>query len=79
MALPVIAGAAALKALRLRAHGLPTAMRAPFLGGAASSFVSTLACRPLVRRDDGGRPLAPFAAYRIGLGTAVLLRLRRTR
>jgi undecaprenyl-diphosphatase len=79
MALPVIAGAAALKALRLRAHGLPARMRAPFLAGAVSSFASTLASRPLVGRSGREWPLAPFAAYRIGLGAAVLFRLRRTR
>jgi undecaprenyl-diphosphatase len=79
MALPVIAGAGALKARRLRADGLPAGLRAPFLVGVVSSFASTLASRPLLRRGDGERPLAPFAAYRIGLAAAVLLRLRRTR
>jgi hypothetical protein len=54
-------------------------MRAPFLAGAVSSFASTLASRPLVGRSGREWPLAPFAAYRIGLGAAVLFRLRRTR
>jgi undecaprenyl-diphosphatase len=76
MALPVIAGAAALKARRLRGEGLPAGMRAPFLVGALSSFASTLAAKPLLRLGDGDRPLVPFAVYRVGLGGAVLRSLR---
>ncbi|MFL5826846.1 MAG: undecaprenyl-diphosphate phosphatase [Thermoleophilaceae bacterium] len=67
-ALPVLAGAAALKGAR----GVSRSLAAPFAAGAAASLVSTLACAPLVRRLDRARSLAPFAAYRAALGAAVL-------
>jgi len=67
-ALPVLAGAAALKGAR----GVPRRLAAPFAAGAATSLVSTLACVPLVRRLDRSRSLAPFAAYRVALGAAIL-------
>lgn len=77
MALPVIAGAAALKTIRLRAYPLPSEERAPFLAGALASFASTLAARRLLAL--GERTLLPFAGYRVALGTAVLLKLRSAR
>ena len=76
MALPVIAGAVGLKGLRLGAGGLPDAMQLPFLAGALAAFASTLACARLLRVGEGARRLAPYAAYRIALGAAVMIRLR---
>jgi undecaprenyl-diphosphatase len=73
-ALPVIAGAAALKGLRLARRGLPRELRAPFAAGAAAAFVSTLASSPLVARMDRTRSYAPFAVYRVALGGLALLR-----
>jgi undecaprenyl-diphosphatase len=73
-ALPVIAGATALKGLRLARRGLPRELRAPFAVGAAAAFVSTLVCSPLVARMDRVRSYAPFGAYRVALGIVALSR-----
>ncbi len=78
MALPVIVGAATLKAARLRAVGLPPGLRVPFFGGAATAFASTVASKRLLRLSGGQRPLAPLCLYRIALGTSVLVRLWST-
>jgi undecaprenyl-diphosphatase len=75
IALPVIAGAALLKALRLRGRGLPPGARAPFALGAAASFASTLASMRLIRPLELGGSLMPYVVYRIGLSAVVLGRL----
>lgn len=62
-ALPVIAGATALKLLRSR-DTVPTS---PYAAGFAAAFASSLAAARLVPRIDR-LPLAPIAAYRIALG-----------
>ena len=69
VALPVIAGATALKGVRLARRGLPAGTAAGFAGGIAAAFASTLASRRLVRDD---RALWPFAAYRVLLALRVL-------
>ncbi len=69
VALPVIAGATALKTARLARRGLPRRDRTAFAAGTAAAFASTLACARLVRDD---RALWPFAAYRAGLAGLVL-------
>ncbi len=79
LALPVIAGAALLKGWRLRSRRLPADAKAPFVAGAAASFASTLASRPLLRVAGGERPLLPYAAYRAILAAAVFARLRALR
>jgi undecaprenyl-diphosphatase len=71
-ALPVIAGAALLKGLRLARRGLPREVRAPFAAGATAAFVSTLVSSPLVARMDRARSYAPFGAYRVALGVLAL-------
>jgi undecaprenyl-diphosphatase len=63
-ALPVIAGATALKLFRLRG-GRPTAAHA---AGFAAAFGSSLAAARLSTRLDGLRSYTPLALYRIGLG-----------
>jgi undecaprenyl-diphosphatase len=77
--LPVIAGAALLKAVRLRRRGLPPGARAPFVLGAAASFASTLGSARLIRRLERDGSLAPFVVYRIGLSAIVLRRLSAQR
>ena len=65
-ALPVIAGATALKVRELprdRAH----------LAGLAAAFVSSLAATRLVPHIDRLRTYAPFGVYRIALGSLFLL------
>ncbi len=69
--LPVIAGAAGLKASRLRRGDLPGAAAALAVG-AGAAFLSTLACAPLIRPGRRGRALWPFALYRVGLALAAV-------
>ncbi len=83
--LPVIAGAAGLKVLRLcrrqktLAFGPRLARRgtpgaAPALAvGAGTAFLSTLACAPLIRPGRRARALWPFALYRVGLALGALV------
>jgi undecaprenyl-diphosphatase len=82
-ALPVIAGASALKLLRLatRGPGAPDsgrAVSAPLWIGATASFVSTLAAGRLIDQVDRDRSLLPFVVYRLTLAGLVAVRLRRT-
>lgn len=76
LAVPVIVGATALKGARLRARGLPRAVRRPFIVGALASFASTLAFGRLLWPAQDDRPLAHYAAYRSALAAAVLARWR---
>jgi undecaprenyl-diphosphatase len=75
-ALPVIAGATALKSVRLARRGLPRELRGAFAAGATAAFVSTIASRRLTDVMDGARSYVPFAAYRVALGGFALGRLR---
>jgi undecaprenyl-diphosphatase len=77
VALPVIAGAAALKSHRLRRRGVPAGLGHSLALGVGASFVSTLASQRLIDLGGRDRPLWPFAAYRVGLATAVAARMRR--
>ena len=76
-ALPIILAATGLKGYRLARRGLPAGTAAPFAAGLAASFASTLASSRLVGRMDAARSYAPFAAYRIALGSAALAVLTR--
>jgi undecaprenyl-diphosphatase len=71
--LPVIAGAAGLKASRLAQHGTPRGTLPALAVGAGTAFLSTLACAPLIRPGRRGRALWPFALYRAGLALAVVV------
>lgn len=71
-ALPVIAGATALKLARLPAAKPSKAHAAGFL----AAFVSGLAAARLVPRIDRLRSYAPFAVYRVALGL-IALRIMR--
>jgi undecaprenyl-diphosphatase len=75
VALPVIAGATLLKAVRLRQRGLPTGAALPFAVGAAGSFASTLGSTWLIRQVERDRSLLPYAVYRAALAAGVLWRL----
>jgi len=72
--LGVVAGATALKALRLAQRGLPTGLRMPFAVGAGAALASTLAAAPLRRVTA----VAPLAAERAALAGVALARLRRS-
>ncbi len=75
VALPVLAGATALKGLRLIGRRPPRGTVAALAAGAAASAASTAVVRRL--REP---PLAVFAAYRVALAGAILAawRVRRT-
>ena len=75
IALPVIAGAAALKGIRLRRRGLAAQAAAPIALGTTASFVSTLATARAITEFERSRSLVPYAAYRIAFGATVLRRL----
>jgi undecaprenyl-diphosphatase len=79
VALPVIAGATALKSVRLVRRGLPPRSTAPIAVGAAASFASTLGSTWLIRQVERDRSLVPYAAYRIALAGVVLRRRFRGR
>jgi len=78
-ALPVIAGATALRSARLlrRTRGGTARLLAI---GAAGAFASTLASARLLGRTKlAGRPLLPYCAYRLLLAAAVEHRVRAAR
>ena len=75
VALPVIAGAAALKGVRLAQRGLPPGSARPLLVGAVASAASTVLAARLVPVERVGS-LLPYAAYRSALGAIALRRLR---
>lgn len=77
-ALPIILAATGLKGYRLARRGMAREVAAPFAAGALASFASTLAATRLVRAVDEAPSYLPFAAYRVALGTAALVVLRRT-
>lgn len=75
VALPVLAGAALLKGLRLRRRGVDRATRLSLTAGTLSAFCSTLGSQRLLGLTQRERPLWPFAAYRLALAAALLRRL----
>ena len=72
VALPVIAGATALKAIRLRRREVHPGLRRTTVAGVAASFASTLASQRLIAQVERDRALWPYAAYRILLAGCVL-------
>jgi undecaprenyl-diphosphatase len=77
VALPIIIGATALKGERLARRGMTPQLRRSLAIGIASSFGSTLASQRLIGLVERDRALWPYAAYRIALATAVLVKLGR--
>lgn len=76
-ALPIIAGATALKGTRLHARGLPPGAATPFAAGALAAFVSTLGSTRLIRALERDSSLLPYAVYRIALAGLIARRLVR--
>ena len=75
VALPVIAGAGLLKAVRLARRGIGR-REIRWLGlGLSTSFVSTVAFSRLIEQVERDRPLWPWSAYRIAFAALVLARL----
>jgi undecaprenyl-diphosphatase len=77
IALPIIVGATALKGTRLVRRGSSPQLRRSMAIGVAASFASTLASQRLIGLVERDRALWPYAAYRVGLAAAVLVKLRR--
>jgi undecaprenyl-diphosphatase len=77
IALPIIIGATALKAVRLRRRGASPQLRRSMALGVAASFASTLASQKLIRLVERDRALWPYAAYRATLAAAILAKLER--
>ena len=75
VALPVVAGAALLKAGRMWRRGLAPGAAAPLAVGLVASFGSTFVSARLISSLEGEGSFAPYAAYRIALAAAVLRRL----
>jgi undecaprenyl-diphosphatase len=76
---PVLAGAAALKGLRLIQRRPGADELGTLAAGAGAALVATLAALPLARTLEGGQPLAPWAAYRCALAGVLLVRQNRPR
>jgi undecaprenyl-diphosphatase len=77
VALPVLAGAGLLKAVRLSRRGLESKLAPAFVVGAAASFASTLVGVRLSRHRGAPGRLLPYAVYRAALAGLLLIRLRR--
>jgi undecaprenyl-diphosphatase len=77
IALPVIAGAALLKGLRLGRRGVSPPLRRSLAIGTAAAFASTLASQGLLKLVERDRALWPYAAYRLGLAALILRRWLR--
>jgi len=76
IALPIIVGATALKGTRLARRGTTPELRRSLAVGVAASFASTLASQRLIGLVERDRALWPYAAYRVGLAAAVLVKLQ---
>lgn len=72
VALPVIAGAALLKGVRMRSRGFDPRLGPPLAAGTVGAFASTLFSQRLIHLIERDRALWPYAAYRLGLAAAVL-------
>ena len=77
VAVPVILGATGLKGARLRRRALDQETGRAMAAGAAASFASTLASQGLLALVDRDNSPLPYAAYRLALATAIVLKLRR--
>jgi undecaprenyl-diphosphatase len=78
-ALPVIAGATALKGLRLYRRGVEPDQRRALAAGAVASFASTLVSTWVIHQVERDRSLLPYALYRSALAAIIFARLRHGR
>jgi undecaprenyl-diphosphatase len=77
VALPVVLGAAALRARRMRRRRLAPEVQRGMAGGALAAFASTLASQRLIAVADRNGCAWPYAAYRLALAGAIAVKLRR--
>lgn len=73
MSMPVVAGAALLKGLRLATEGLPVGMAAPFVAGMTAAAASGYLAVSFLLRFLQTRTLYPFAWYRLAVGAGLLV------
>lgn len=73
VALPVLAGAAALESAQLVRRGQGPRTAAPLAAGAAAAFASSLASLRLTARAPATRSLRPYAIYRLCLAALILV------
>jgi undecaprenyl-diphosphatase len=74
--LPVIAGAALLKGAQLARTGVPSGLRLPFLAGATSASLSTLASTRVLTPARRMRLVGACTVYRGALALLVIRRMR---
>lgn len=83
LAVPAVGGATALKvgrlAVRVRRGTIETRHLTPLVAVTTTGALSGVVAAPMARRTLEGLPLWPFAAYRLGLATALALADRRWR
>ena len=72
LSLPIVAGAALLKALHLARHGIPAGEGLPMLAGIAVSAVTGYVSVAFLLRMVQTRSIAPFVWYRLLAGGAVI-------
>jgi len=77
VALPVICGAALLKAVRMRGRRMRRGVPAALSAGVGAAFASTLASQRLIALVERDQALWPYAAYRVALAALVVRRRRR--
>ena len=76
VALPVIAAAAARKAVGLRKRRVEPSLAGAATIGVGVAFASTLASQGLIKVVERDRALWPYAAYRLALAGLILRRAR---
>ena len=76
VAVPVILGATAFRALRLRKRRQSAAGRGGMVTGAIAAFASTLASQSLIAAGERVGSPWPYAAYRFGLAGLIAVKLR---
>lgn len=72
ISIPIIAGAAAAKGLKVALHGLPAGLALPFGLGIAASAVSGVAAIAFLLYWLRTRTLYPFIVYRLAAGSLLL-------
>ena len=75
--LPVTAGAAALKGLRIARAGVPPGQRTAMAAGAGAALLAAMAASGAPGRLGAAPSLVPLGAYRIALGAVSLAFARR--
>jgi undecaprenyl-diphosphatase len=79
VALPVIAGATALKGYRASKQGIPAELRAPLAAGVIGAFVSSFLSARLIASRRRGRGLMKYVVYRLALAAGVSALIARRR